>query len=247
MRCLDKKKMDFKTYCLNSQPFNRADYCDLKSMLCLNHTGKMFLINSLSTTPFNLFCELRAKNKATVCYYCYSRQQQGYRKTLKNKLKRNTENITKRLLTVSEIVDSGIDKMKVFRFESFGEITNFLQVINYFNICYVCKNTTFTIFTKNPFIIDYVINKLGYKKPKNLIIIYSMLYVNDKQAFERAYKIFKIYPFIDKFFMVCTEEFIEKYSLKKTCCQNCINCLKCYDLNDTTIFIIETLKGKRKK
>ena len=152
-------------------------------------------------------------------------------------LHRNTEILT------GSIIDS--EKLPFinahsFRFESFGDLNNAIQVINYFNICTKNPCVNFAIWTKNPVYINEAIKIHGYKKPDNLVIIYSSPMINNPVKLERIKKIF---PFIDKVFTVYTsEQAAEEHNATINCgSKNCIECLACYRHNNVTV-ISELLK-----
>ena len=138
--------------------------------LITNHEGKMEGIPSISTSSlFNFNCIHRCNLQNTICSKCYSNHLQGFRKQLREKLVRNTEILTTRLLTKLEIQNLCISSL-FFRFEAFGDLINTTQFENYCNIARFFKNTKFAIWTKNPHVIvEYV--KKGGRIPKNLTIV----------------------------------------------------------------------------
>ena len=144
-----------------------------------------------------------------------------YRET-SDVLERNTEILTKDLIPVDKWPALNA---RFFRFESFGDIQNGIQVENYFNFCLANPKTSFAIWTKNPGLIDKVI-KAGREKPKNLIIIYSSPYI-DKPV--NTDKYIKCYPFIDKVFTVYSKEYIKENNIDINCgARSCLECGRCY-------------------
>jgi hypothetical protein len=120
-----------------------------------------------------------------------------------------------------------------FRFESFGDLNNDIQVINYFRICYKNPKVKFALWTKNP---DYIAAAIGqgYEKPANLNIVLSSLFINK----ERKHK----YSFVDKVFTVYDPQHIEQNGIEINCgARNCFSCGLCYEKNDVSI-INEKLK-----
>lgn len=199
----------------------------------LKHTGKMSGMQSLSTSCLcNKNCQNRVRNSNLVCSHCYAQRQMKIYKNLEKCLERNTEILTTKLLTDEEIP---LINAAFFRFESFGDLNNIIQVINYFRICKKNKHVKFALWTKNPWIIAEVINN-GEKKPRNLQIIYSSPYLN--KCDDKLNK----YPFIDKVFTVYTKEYIKANSIDINCgAKSCLSCHKCY-IKSKTVYINEKCK-----
>lgn len=199
----------------------------------LDHQGKMSGMQSLSTScTNNLFCITRAKNNDLVCSHCYAQRQMKIYKNLEKCLRRNTEILTTHVLEKDEIP---FINAAFFRFESFGDLNNEIQVENYFNIAKKNKHTKFALWTKNPWIIEKVINN-GGKKPSNLQIVYSSPVINmcdDKQT---------VYPFIDKIFTAYSKEYIKENNIDINCgAKSCLACHRCY-VKSKEKFINEKLK-----
>ena len=194
--------------------------------ICFNHTAKMAGMYSLSTAcTLNKYCLERAKNKKSICSKCFAAnmfKNPWYKWTLK-RCEHNT-----RVLTTS-ILDTEVFPLVnafAFRLESFGDIQNTTQVVNYFNFCRVNPRTTFALWTKNPFIIANAI-RAGYAKPDNLIIIYSSPMIDIPVSLEKLQKTF---PFVDKVFTVWSNtDTAAKHNVKINCgARACMKCLKCY-------------------
>ena len=118
----------------------------------VNHSGKMEVMQSLSTSCLcNEYCKNRSSNSELVCSHCYAQRQMKRYKNLNACLERNTEILTSRILKEAEIP---MINASFFRFESFGDLINVTQVINYFNICKRNKHVHFALWTKNPWIIE---------------------------------------------------------------------------------------------
>lgn len=201
----------------------------------LNHKGKMTGMMSLSTScTCNTYCKKRSENKATVCSHCYAQRQMKIYKNLEKCLIKNTEILTKKVLEDYELP---IINALYFRLESFGDLNNTTQVINYFNLCKKNPGVRFALWTKNLWLIDSVINYDHINKPRNLNIIYSSPFLNESNE-----NIFVLYPFIDKVFTVYEKEFIKKNDIEINCgAKNCLTCAKCYKKNKLK-FINEKLK-----
>lgn len=200
----------------------------------LNHTGKMEGLTSLSTSvTCNENCIKNASIKNSVCSHCYAARMMKRYKTLEAKLKENTKALTREVIPVEEMP---LLNFSIFRFESFGDLNNATQVKNYFNLCYKNPSTTFALWTKNPRLINEAM-KDEFKKPSNLIIIVSSLFLNKRAAVN--------YPFIDKVFTVYDmKTAVENGSNAFINCgsRNCNECRRCYTKTSGVEYINELLK-----
>lgn len=210
--------------------FNSIKYNGLH--ITTNHTGKMSGMYSLSTCcACNQYCMEYAKDSKKICSHCYADTMMKMYKSMKKLLVKNTEILT------TEIIDKGklpLINALYFRFEAFGDLNNWIQVVNYFNICNKNKSVHFALWTKNPFIVKQAI-EMGYKKPQNLQIILSSHYLNvvaDKSKWD----------FVDKVFTVYSKDFIAENNVEINCgAKSCLKCHKCYKSGGCE-FISEKLK-----
>lgn len=196
------------------------------------HVGKMEGIPSLSTSCLlNSHCKKRMQNGNNyVCSKCYAKHFLAYRKSLRENIEENHEILTTRLIPYECIP---VTNTQYFRFEAYGELENHLQLENYFNICRKNPCTTFSLWTKNLWIVDELLRKT--EKPCNLIIIQSSPKLNVKT--------YPVYPFVDKVFTVYTKDYIKKNDVSVNCQKKCLECLKCYDRKyDDIVYISEILK-----
>lgn len=197
--------------------------------VCVNHTGKMAGMYSISTAcTLNEYCIRRSKNPDSICANCFAQsmfKNPWYKWTLK-RCEHNTHVLTTSILDVDDLP---IINAFAFRFESFGDIQNTTQCVNYFNICKLNPRVTFALWTKNPFIIANTIRD-GHKKPANLIIIYSSP-LKDKPV--SLAKIQSVFPFVDKVFTVwTTKEIAARHNVCINCgARACLKCLRCYTKN----------------
>lgn len=201
----------------------------VRDAICNNHRGKMIDMWSLSTScKCNKYCLARMKNGNCICAHCFADAQTDYMIPLANKLERNTKLLTKCVIDVEDI--PYVDKL-IFRFESFGDLNNVTQLINYNNFCLANPNTTFALWTKNTFILKEA-RERGFQKPNNLIIVESAPLINVpiKRSDEWVDKTFTVF---DKSFKGA--DFINCGDKK------CVECQICYHL-DTTDTICELLK-----
>lgn len=196
-----------------------------------SHTGKMTGFWSLSTSPLqNTFCQARSKCKGTICAHCYSITMQKQYSNLAKMLARNLEVLTTTLIPVEKWP---ILNALMFRLESFGDVANETQILNYFNLCKRNPRVQFTVWSKNLALYKRVL--ATHEKPRNLIIIASSPIVNvPLNPFER-------YPFVDKVFTVYTKEYAALHGVKINCMKFCSACQICYSQNKIK-FINELLK-----
>lgn len=61
----------------------------MRKSACLKHTGKMTDLISISTSPYNWLCNLRAKIIGSICSHCFSRRMMKRYPALAAKLQRN--------------------------------------------------------------------------------------------------------------------------------------------------------------
>lgn len=196
------------------------------------HSGKMQGIRSLNTSVvLNAICQARAKIAGSICSKCYAKSLVAFRKSLRKVLEKNTRVLTSIVIPVKywPVIND-----RVFRFESFGDLNNSIQVINYFNFCLKNPETLFALWTKNPEFIAAAIAD-GHAKPENLIIIQSSKHINvvDEPR----------YDFIDGVFTVYDAEYIEKHDIAINCgARHCLSCMRCYTKHEGVFYINEKLK-----
>ena len=200
----------------------RTDY----TKLFTKHSAgdKMEDLRSINTSPLeNEFCKLRHNIKGLICNKCYSIAFNKYRKNLKEKLKRNTEILTSEIIPVENI--PFINDI-YFRIESFGDLQNVTQAINYINLIKVNTHVNFAWWTKNPVFIKKAFDQLGIEKPHNVQIVFSCPCINKEIDIKIVQKVF---PFIDKVFTVFDDDFIAENDIDINCGKrHCIECQNCY-------------------
>ncbi len=195
------------------------------------HSGKMSGMVSISTSvTTNERCKKNASIKGSICEKCFASKQMIVFPSMEKPMVENQRILTSSVLPM-ELLPT-INNL-YFRFEAFGDLNNDIQVMNYFNLCYKNPKTKFALWTKNPDYIESAI-KQGYKKPENLNIVLSSLFINQ----ERKSK----YDFVDKIFTVYDPQYIEENNVSINCgSRNCFDCGLCYEKNNVTI-INEKLK-----
>lgn len=182
-----------------------------------DHTGKMEGMASVSTCrDCNKRCLRNASIKGSICEKCYAERMMRQYSNLKDRTVDNYKLLTSRILDESELPRLNFG---LFRIESFGDIANTTQAINYLNMIYNNPFVHFGWWTKNCDILKKAIDKVG--KPDNVQIVRSSLYLNKPVK--------KGYWFVDKVFTVYTKDFIEKNNIDINCGgRKCIDCTRCY-------------------
>jgi hypothetical protein len=210
---------------------------------------------SLSTSPLcNPLCLKRSHGKhsakkevlerlangkhVSICEMCFSVAGTKYKKGLPEKLAQNTELLTKAIIPV-EFWPYIASNSGLLRFESFGDLVNEIQVVNYFNCARKNSHLACALWTKNPWIIESAFKLYpDLKKPENLTIIGSSIFINESNA-----RHFKRYDFIDYIFTVYTAPYVKKTGIEITCgARKCAKCRKCYEHGHNEYEIREMLK-----
>ena len=135
---------------------NNATLTNLEKLVFIDysistHSGKMEKIPSISTSALdNVYCNARCKNSESICSKCYARRLLTMRKSLREKM-----NVNHKFYTTYEIPAIAVPHVNasIFRFESFGDVENALQVKNYYTIARNNKHCMFVLWTKNPHVI----------------------------------------------------------------------------------------------
>ena len=202
------------------------------------HEGKMQGLSSLSTSSLcNKHCVNKSKDSRTICSKCYANSLQSFRKSMKDSLKRNTEILTTEILP-EEDLPYLFSETGMFRFESFWDLNNEIQVVNYFNIAKANPHMACALWTKNPWIIENAMNHYNLTKPENLQIIGSSYFIN--QSMETY---FKKFDFVDRIFTVYSKDYINENNVNITCgSRSCATCQKCYKGTHEEYEIREKLK-----
>ena len=193
--------------------------------ICYNHEAKMQGVISLSTyVGHNRYCVARCTNcDNAICKYCYANSLTNQRYYLKMRLIRIMAILTNIELTPEDVPRLDPEKYPFFRFESFGDLNNTLQFKNYNLIARMNAGINFTIWTKNPGIIQQAINA-GVTISDNLIVGLSSLYLNTPEI-EKAKK----YNFIRFLFTVYDDEYIKAHNVQINCgARHCLSCGICY-------------------
>lgn len=191
--------------------------------ICTDHTGKMHGFWSLSISPLNELCEKKAQIEGSICHECYSRHMQEMYCDLSKCLEQNMEILTKRILGEDEMPNIN-NKLKMFRYESFGDIISEIQVVNDFHITEANPGIACAMWTKNPWIVKSAMEHYGLKKPVNLTIIGSSYFLNEPMT-----EYYRNFDFIDYIFTVYTKDYIAENGVEINCGgRSCRDCRRCY-------------------
>ena len=194
-------------------------------------SGKMHDIPSISTSCLlNSHCQKYRQIKGSICEKCYAHATVKRYSGLNKNLESNYHILTEQILDASLLPKFSEDLTTLVRFESFGDIENETQVINYANIAKLSPNVTFALWTKNPAIAKSAFDKVG--KPTNMVLIQSSLFINEEVQPANKH--------IDKTFTVFDKEG-QKTNLVNCGSRDCFNCRKCYS-KKTESKVYEALK-----
>lgn len=208
-------------------------------------SGKMSGMVSLSTSPHGERCKTNAE-RYEVCKHCYAKTCDAMYPALHKNLIQNLETLTTTEIAVDDWVRINYTAWRFMRLESFGDVNNVIQVVNYFNLCKANPKVTFTVWTKN---IDlyYAAIQNGNIKPENLIIIASSPMLNIPIHIPAKYD-----GIVDKVFTVYTYDYIRENGL--TPCfincgaRSCKACQRCYRRNGKGIeYVNEILKSDSRR
>ena len=210
--------------------------------ICLKHGGKMAGIHSLSTNSMlNPFCIAHQKIDGCICQHCYAVNLIKSRPSMFIPLTVN------QLLLSNFFIDSSILPVidcDMFRFEAFGDLGSTMQVWNYLNLAGKMENNhvKMALWTKNPMIIKKAFTGFDWmiEKPENLQIIFSGFRINHDIDIESLKKVF---PFIDRVFVVYSDESKAIINCGK---RDCHGCKQCY-LKEGCKKIKEALKMVKKE
>lgn len=211
-------------FCCNPSPVHVSD----------NMSGKMEGIPSISTSCLrNPFCLARMKKGDSVCSHCFAKATINHYSALGKALDNNFDLLTGRILNDDEIPIFK-PSVEIVRIESFGDIANETQVINYLNIVKANPHCVFAWWTKNEKLLHKILLKTG--KPENLVLIRSSEKLN--QFIDKP-----ISPFFDHVFTVYNvPERIADKNFINCGARNCNMCRRCYTIGNNEFFINEILK-----
>ena len=203
--------------------------------------GKMEGFPSISTAcDINPFCLARMKNGIGICKHCFAMASMGLYKKLQENCRHNFEVLTKEILPL-ELLPKFCEDVVQIRGESFGDVYNKTQAINYINIAKVNPRIRFTIWSKNPNIWIQAFNEVG--KPENMTFVLS------SQELNAPAKVKPEWWFVDIVFTVYDPQYVAANNITINCgARHCLTCRKCYPelekRNSGIVYINELLKNK---
>jgi hypothetical protein len=181
------------------------------------------------------------KDNDSICVHCYANTQQKQQLSLQDN---NTINgIILRNIVIPakywKMYINPADMSKYFRIESFGDVANKTQALNYIEFCKAFPRIQFAAWTKNTGIWYFAFQQAG--KPKNLSFIVSSNKVNACESWRLESN-----KNINHIFTVYDKEYIAENNVDINCGgRSCLDCIKkhkaCY-FTDTETIINEQLK-----
>ncbi len=212
-----------------------------------NHTGKMEGMVSISTSVFmNENCKKNHLIKGSICEHCFSHTLSKMYKELDQKNRRNTEILTKSVLPDEELPVFDPVKFPLVRLESFGDLNNETQLINYINIVKKNPDCRFSLYTK---MYKIVLSYFSlHECPKNMNLVISSLFLNKPINPEPFYKTGSFEEGQLKVFTVYDYDYLHDHPEATINCgsRNCRLCQRCYSKNPT-IYVNEILKTDQRK
>ena len=233
---------------LTYQSINGTEYTMRRSKFAANYSpvivsdnmsGKMAGIPSVSTSVLeNPICQKRRQQKDSICSKCFAASTAARYTSLAKNLSSNLELLTGEILPLDVLPRFISELANIVRFESFGDLANVTQAINYLNIAKVNPDIRFALWTKNIGFLAKAIETTG--KPDNLRIIYSSPIKNQAINVEKTKRAF---PGVDAVFTVYDKKYIAENNTEINCgAKSCITCRNCYDRPDFYTDIKEMLK-----
>jgi len=185
---------------------------------------KLENIPSISTSCLvNKNCALNMKKvdpitgEKSICASCFSNTYQKMRPSLKQALINNSVVLSNHIWNT---LDLPLVNAAFFRLESFGDLINTIHLENYCRLAERNPSTSFSLWTKQTEITENYFDHR--RKPKNLRLIYSSLFVNtreDIKTFKYAFQVFTVY----------TKKYVSANKIKINCGKSrCLTCQKCY-------------------
>lgn len=198
-----------------------------------NMSGKMAGFPSISTAVCcNPVCAARSRDPESICSKCFAQNTVARYSALREHLIDNYILLTTTIIPREELPIFG--NVRAVRFESFGDLANATQAINYIHIAQANPGVTFAIWTKNPAYLNKAIKECG--KPANLICILSSSKMNEVCDASR-------WDWVDHVFTVYDPAYIRENGIDINCgARSCAGCMRCYTVGNEEFHIAEMLK-----
>lgn len=203
-------------------------------------TGKMAGLYGVSTyIPYNPYCSARVHCDGMICKECYANAFVEKRPTVRKAYADNSAVLTNVIIPIEHMpyINS---PTRYFRFEACADLTNEIQVVNYFNMATANPHLKCALWTKNPWIVKKAIDAYGITKPENLVIVGSSYFVDKAMEMDA-------FDFIDKIFTVYSLAYVDEHGTEINCgSRDCAGCGRCYE-NKGGRHVAEMLKADQKK
>lgn len=187
---------------------------------CVNHTGKMSGLQSLSTSvTTNPHCIARRAKGDSICAKCFAAAMMARYKNLDLCTIENGRILSAGLIPESQLP---IIPVRYFRFESTGDLSSMIQAANYIRIAAKNPDTLCALWTKNPQYIQQAINA-GFVIPANLQIVLSSPIINKPIKSTR-------FEFVNKIFTVYDKKAAKDVNINCGA-RSCLACGRCYRPN----------------
>lgn len=208
-------------YCINSSPIHISD----------SMSGKMSGIPSISTSCLcNPICLKRMQDGDSICSHCFAQATLNRYTNASKAMQSNYYLLTESILPLDLLPIFA--NVAIVRIESFGDVANKTQAVNYLNIIKANPNVIFAWWSKNMAIIKSAIDEIG--KPKNVVFVESSEKLNNAKIAS--------FGFVDKVFTVYDEKAITENNVNINCgARCCATCRRCYNKNTESV-ISEKLK-----
>jgi len=220
-----------------------ADGLKLFSYMFNEMTGKLKGIPSIGTScKLNPACKLNQSIKGSICEHCYA---DTMRKTVAYKLALNTLVLCTWEFPYEMI---GIVPASKLRFESFSDLFNETQIVNYLNIAKKNTHLNSALWTKRPELLHRaIVNRFNGTKPENLSVVVSSLFVNTPIDIKGKYMLADNTDMVDHVFTVYTADYAYTHNINVQCGKSiCIVCGLCYS-RKTEYYINEVIKDEQPK
>ena len=208
----------------------KSKFCTNKSIVHVSDamSGKMYGIPSVSTSCIkNPICLARMRDGNSICSKCFAKATINHYSALGKALESNYEILTESVLPM-EMLPKFKDTVEIVRIESFGDVANITQAINYANMVRNNPHVTFAWWSKNMHIIRMAFEKTG-GKPSNVIMVESspIMDVVHKPSCDIVDKTFTVFTWNNPL-INCGK-------------RSCNTCRRCYRF-DTDMAVYEALK-----
>ena len=203
----------------------KCESCQAKIRFAMERTGGKSVKEAMKENPL--------RTDIPICGGCYSDRQVDYQPPMQPVLMRN-----------EMILNNGIiheDWIPLFnalyeRGQAFGDTNSRNAAMNQIRFAEFNPGTRVGQWGKN---LGWFIQLFedGVRKPKNLQLVYSSMYINRKSPIPARWK-----PYVDRRFTVYTPEYAKLHGIQINCgARACMKCLNCYE--ERNIFdIAELLK-----